>query len=338
MIVGKCIIDGEKDEKKQNIVKVKGDKIKYGTYGIVDKVVVTKNRDGLRNYNIRIKKIREPEVGDKFASRCAQKGTIGMLLDQQDMPYTKDGVVPDIIINPHAIPSRMTLNQLLEVVFGKSCSMGAYLGDSTPYCSSNSIETLSKLLRSYGFNGDGTEILYSGVTGGQMGSKIFMGPTYYQRLKLMVSDKIHSRTTGPKQNMIKQPTGGRANKGGLRIGEMERDSILSHGACSFLQESLMKRSDAFSVVVSRKDGLINNKENNQENNDLVNVKVPYAMKTMVNELYAMGVAPRILNMGNDNNENNTNIIEKIKNNSTIKEEDDTGTCEISAAESFIKNI
>jgi DNA-directed RNA polymerase II subunit RPB2 len=300
-----------------------GDKIKYGTYGIVDKVVVTKNREGLRNYNVRIKKIREPEVGDKFASRCAQKGTIGMLIDQQDMPYTKDGVVPDIIINPHAIPSRMTLNQLLEVVFGKACSMGMYLGDATPYCSTNSINTLSKLLRSYGFNGDGTETLYSGITGDQMSSKIFIGPTYYQRLKLMVSDKVHSRTTGPKQNMIKQPTGGRANKGGLRIGEMERDSVLSHGACSFLQESLMKRSDEFSVVVSRKDGLLHNKDTNvEDNNDLVNIKVPYAMKTLINELYSMGVAPRILNMGNDNNDNNYNVIEKIRNNSILEDTED----------------
>ena len=292
VIVGKCKIDGEKDDMNQNIIKVMGDTVKYGSSGIVDKVQINKNRDGLRNYNIRIKKIKEPEVGDKFASRCAQKGTIGMLLDQKDMPFTKDGVVPDIIINPHAIPSRMTLHQLLEIVMGKSCCCGGYLGDSTPFCNTNAIETISNSLQSQGYEGYGTEVLYSGIDGGQMHSKIFIGPSYYQRLKLMVSDKIHSRTTGPKQNMIKQPTGGRANKGGLRIGEMERDSILSHGTTQFLNESMMKRSDEFSVMVNIKTGLLSN--NVGETRDDVNIKMPYAMKTLINELYSMGICPRIL--------------------------------------------
>jgi DNA-directed RNA polymerase II subunit RPB2 len=295
VLVSKCILDGEKDKNNQNIIKVKSDSVKYGTSGEVDKVVVFGNKEGLRTYNIRIKKIKTPEVGDKFASRCAQKGTIGMVFEQQDMPFTKEGIVPDIIINPHAIPSRMTLNQLLEVVLGKSCCKGMYLGDSTPFCSNNSIDTLSRVLKSHGYNGDGTEILYSGITAEQMSTRIFIGPTYYQRMKLMVSDKIHSRSTGPKQSMIKQPTGGRANKGGLRIGEMERDSILSHGASNFLNESLMKRSDEFLVAINKSTGLLSfDKSNIGKNEENININIPYAMKTMINELYVMGICPRIL--------------------------------------------
>lgn len=320
VIVGKCIIDGEKDARNQNIVKVMGDSIKYGTSGIVDKVVVNKNRDGLRNYNIRIRKIKEPEVGDKFASRCAQKGTIGMMIEQRDMPFTKDGIVPDIIINPHAIPSRMTLHQLLEIVMGKACCLGGYMGDATPFCNSNSIDTISASLKSYGYEGYGTQVLYGGIEGGQMNSKIFIGPSYYQRLKLMVSDKIHSRTTGPKQNMIKQPTGGKSNKGGLRIGEMERDSILSHGTTHFLNESMMKRSDAFSINVNKTTGLLSNDIKNEQPKDSVNIKVPYAMKTMINELYAMGVCPRILPEGEHKNEELHNHI--LSKNSNINDSDD----------------
>ena len=321
VIVGKCIVDGEKDDKNQNIVKVMGDTIKYGSSGTVDKVMINKNREGLRNYNIRIKKVKEPEVGDKFASRCAQKGTIGMMIEQRDMPFTKDGIVPDIIINPHAIPSRMTLHQLLEIVMGKACCEAGNMGDATPFCNTNSIDTISNTLKSYGYEGYGTEVMYGGIDGGQMNSKIFIGPSYYQRLKLMVADKIHSRTTGPKQNMIKQPTGGKANKGGLRIGEMERDSILSHGSCQFLNESMMKRSDEFSIDVNRTTGLLSNNvtEEKQENN--VNIKVPYAMKTLINELYAMGVAPRILPEKNINNkELNDYIINKNLNKGDEDEE------------------
>ena len=283
--------------------------------------MINKNREGLRNYNIRIKKVKEPEVGDKFASRCAQKGTIGMMIEQRDMPFTKDGIVPDIIINPHAIPSRMTLHQLLEIVMGKACCEAGNMGDATPFCNTNSIDTISNTLKSYGYEGYGTEVMYGGIDGGQMNSKIFIGPSYYQRLKLMVADKIHSRTTGPKQNMIKQPTGGKANKGGLRIGEMERDSILSHGSCQFLNESMMKRSDEFSIDVNRTTGLLSNNvtEEKQENN--VNIKVPYAMKTLINELYAMGVAPRILPEKNINNkELNDYIINKNLNKGDEDEE------------------
>ena len=311
VLVSKCIIDGQKDENNQNIVKVSGDSVKYGSSGVVDKVVVFNNKDGLRSYNIRIKKIKEPEIGDKFASRCAQKGTIGMVFEQQDMPFTKEGIVPDIIINPHAIPSRMTLNQLLEVVLGKSCCKGMYLGDCTPFCNTNSIDTLSRVLKSHGYNGDGTEILYSGITGEQMTSRVFIGPTYYQRLKLMVADKIHSRSTGPKQSMIKQPTGGRANKGGLRIGEMERDSILSHGASNFLNESLMKRSDKFTVQINKSTGMLSYDKSNIGNSDEnITMNIPYAMKTMINELYVMGICPRILY---EYSESNPKLMEYINN-------------------------
>ena len=148
-----------------------------------------------------------------------------MVLEQKDMPFTKDGIVPDVIINPHAIPSRMTINQLLEVVLGKSSCLGGFLGDATPF-QNNNIQDYAHILRDYNYEKWGNEVMYSGITGDQMKTDIFIGPTYYQRLKIMVADKMHSRGTGPLQNLTRQPAGGRSNNGGGRIGEMERDSIL----------------------------------------------------------------------------------------------------------------
>ena len=177
-----------------------------------------------------IRKIKIPGIGDKFASRCGQKGMCGMVNDSWDMPFTKDGIVPDIIINPHAIPSRMTINQLIEVILGKSACVGGYLGDATAF-QNNDIRDFTKVLSKYGYEKNGNEVMYSGLSGEQIKTEIFMGPTYYQRLKIMVADKMHSRSTGHLQHLVRQPASGRANNGGLRIGEMERDSILGHGMC-----------------------------------------------------------------------------------------------------------
>ena len=153
----------------------------------------------------------------------------------EDMPFTKDGIIPDIIINPHAIPSRMTINQLLEVILGKSSVIGGFYGDATPF-QNNDIGVYANVLEKFGYEKWGNEVMYSGITGEQLKTSIFIGPTYYQRIKIMVADKMFSRSTGPLQSLIRQPAAGRANKGGLKIGEMEHWAILGHGIFGFLNE------------------------------------------------------------------------------------------------------
>ena len=283
MITCKCV-------KHPNKTEVSGSSIKFGTYGTVDKVIIYENKDHLRTCKVRIRKVKIPEVGDKFASRPGQKGVCGILLEEKDMPFSKDGIVPDLIVNPHAIPSRMTINQLLEMILAKSCSISGNLGDATPF-QNNQITDYVKLLQSYGYEGQGNEVLYSGITGEQLKMSIFMGPIYYQRIKIMVADKMHSRGTGPVQALIRQPASGRANNGGLRIGEMERDSILSHGTSSFLQESMMKRSDEYQVQINESTGLIDYTDDDSQK---CMINVPYAFKMLLQELQAMSITPRIV--------------------------------------------
>ena len=278
--------------------------IKFGTYGIVDKVVVTRDDNNLRKCKIRIRKQKIPEMGDKFSSRPGQKGVCGFTLEQADMPCTQDGIVPDIIVNPHAIPSRMTINQLLEVVLGKSACLGGFLGDATIF-QNNDINDYSKLLEKYNYQHWGNEVMYSGITGEQLKTSIFIGPTYYQRLKIMVADKIVVEVKDPLQNLTRQPAAGRANNGGLRIGEMERDSILSHGCADFLQNSSMGRLTNLIFLLNTRYGLIAN--NNSDYN--VNVNLPYSMKLLIQELQSMSIAPRLIT---DNSINNPELLEKLQ--------------------------
>ena len=287
-IIGK--VGEETNLNNQKISSVSGKSVKFNTSGYVDKVVVTKNAENLRRARVRIRKNKIPTVGDKYASRPGQKGMCGLVLEQEEMPFTKDGIVPDLIINPHAIPSRMTINQLLEVVLGKSSALGGFLGDATAF-QNNDIHDYAELMKKYDYDEWGNEVMYSGITGEQLKTSIFIGPTYYQRLKIMVADKMHSRGTGPLQSLIRQPAAGRANNGGLRIGEMERDSILAHGTAEFLRESMMERSDKYDVNINDKTGLISNGE---ESEDIVNVRMPYAMKMLIQELQTMSIAPRLI--------------------------------------------
>ena len=230
-----------------------------------------------------------------------KKGTIGMVYRQEDMPYTKDGVVPDIIVNPHAIPSRMTIAQLIECIMGKSCSLLGRHGDATPF-TNMAVDEIGDILEAQGFQRYGNEIMYNGRTGEQL-KTIFIGPTYYQRLKHMVRDKIHSRATGPLVSLTRQPAEGRARDGGLRFGEMERDCILSHGSSSFLKEQLMEKSDKYTVHVCKECGLISpvNEERSIYNCPSCNnnihfsrVEIPYACKLMLQEVQTMSIAPRII--------------------------------------------
>ena len=287
VIIAKCL---KKNINGKEITSVKGKKINHGTSGIVDKVVVSEIKDNLRQCKIRVRKVKVPGIGDKFASRCGQKGMCGMVLPSWEMPFTSEGIIPDIIINPHAIPTRMTINQLLEVILGKSACLSGHLGDATPF-QNNDINEFSDVLEGFGYEKNGDEVMYSGITGDQIHTSIFIGPTYYQRLKIMVADKMFSRAEGPLQHLVRQPASGRANKGGLRIGEMERDSIIGHGIASFLNESMMERSDAFKVQIDTKTGLISHDDNTE---DKTMVNIPYCMKLLLQELESLSIAPRLV--------------------------------------------
>lgn len=223
--------------------------------GIIDQVLLTSSIEGLTFVKVRTRTTKIPQIGDKFASRHGQKGTIGVTYRQEDMPFTADGLVPDLIINPHAIPSRMTIAHLIECLLSKVGALRGQEGDATPF-TDVTITQVSDLLRKHGFQQRGFEIMYNGHTGKKQVAQVFLGPTYYQRLRHMVDDKIHARARGPTQILTRQPVEGRARDGGLRFGEMERDCMISHGASAFLKERLLDVSDAFRVHVCEICGLM----------------------------------------------------------------------------------
>ena len=223
--------------------------------GIVDQVLLSTNAEGLRFVKVRMRTTKVPQIGDKFASRHGQKGTIGITYRQEDMPFTSQGVVPDLIINPHAIPSRMTIAHLIECQLSKVSSLRGFEGDATPF-TEVTVDSVSKLLREHGYHSRGFEVMYNGHTGRKLVAQVFLGPTYYQRLRHMVDDKIHARARGPVQILTRQPVEGRARDGGLRFGEMERDCMISHGASAFLKERLFEVSDAFRVHICDICGLM----------------------------------------------------------------------------------
>lgn len=270
--------------------------------GFIDDNLIGINNDGFRFCNTRLRKSKIPQIGDKFSSRHGQKGTVGMVYRQEDMPRTKDGIVPDIIMNPHAVPSRMTIAQLLECILGKTCSQLGFCGDGTGFNNTDVNDIINALEKS-GYEGTGNEVLYDGFTGDQLKTSIYIGPTYYQRLKHMSADKIHSRSSGPIVSMTRQPAEGRLSHGGLRFGEMERDCMIAHGASYFLKERLMDVSDKYSVVICNECNMIctgNHKDTIYEckkcNNygDFTKIFIPYACKLFLQELMAMSIGPRFI--------------------------------------------
>lgn len=274
-------------------------------YGTIDRVFLGNKGYGKpeRICKVRFRKVRRPELGDKFCSRMAQKGVVGMILPAESMPYTKDGIIPDIIINPHAFPTRMTIGQMMECVFAKLAVCEGTRGDGTIFIPLD-MNAVGVKLEEHGYEKHGNEIMYDGRSGNQMATDIFIGPTYYLRLKHMVADKINARGFGAKVLRTYQPTAGRSSGGGLRIGEMERDTLLSHGAAQFIKESMMERSDKYSFAVCKQCGLIGsyNKERFIQNcSSCVNearltiVQTPYTFKLLIQELEAMGIQMRLTN-------------------------------------------
>ena len=276
--------------------------------GIVDKVVVYKDVEGNATCKIRLRKTRVPELGDKMAAVHGQKGVIGLILPAIDMPSNMDGITPDIIINPHAFPSRMTIGQLLECVLAKTAVHEGMMVDATPFNNTDYASMYHMLETKYGLNKHGNEILYNGRTGTQIHTDIFIGPTYYQRLKHMVGDKMNYRLNGPRTITTRQPTQGRGNNGGLRIGEMERDSVLSHGMCAFLKESLMERSDKYFFDIENATGTIaitNHKEKTftpqatDQGTFYSTICTPYAFKLFLQEVMAMSIKPILMTDSRD---------------------------------------
>ena len=279
-------------------------------YGIVNKVFFSSKTAGNNSSvcKVRFLKIRKPEFGDKHASRHGQKGVIGMIIPEEGMPFTKNGIKPDIIINPHAIPSRMTIGHLVECVFAKLCCIKGAIGNGSVFIPFSE-EKVYRDLGSYGFDSHGNEILYNGYNGQQINTEIFIGPTFYFRLKHMVADKInvrgHDRDKNelPKVMLTRQPTSGKRKHGGLRIGEMERDSVLSHGTSLFLKETMMERSDFYKWAVCKRCGIMSIYNPSKKNriikcdlckkDNVVVIQTPYAFKLLTQELEAMGIAMRI---------------------------------------------
>jgi DNA-directed RNA polymerase beta subunit/intein/homing endonuclease len=278
----------------------------------IDKNYTGRNGDGYNFAKVRVRTYRQPMIGDKFASRSAQKGTVGLIIPECDMPYTKDGLRPDIILNPHAIPSRMTIAQLKETILGKVLIELGMFGDGTSFGDLD-IRTIIQELQRVGYESYGNEVMYNGMTGEQIETSIFIGPCFYQRLKHMVNDKQHSRSIGPMVNLTRQPAEGRSRDGGFRIGEMERDVMVAHGASRFCRERLYDVSDKYTTHVCKKCGMIAAYNDNSTNRmhsksdmmihlcktcdnmtEFSRVEIPYAYKLLSQELQAINIVPRII--------------------------------------------
>ena len=304
IIISKVKIIKENRNDHTKVTKFEDDSKIYRTVEevYVDKNYIDRNGDGYTFAKVRLRALRRPVIGDKFSSRHGQKGTVGNIIPEEDMPFTRNGTRPDIIINPHAIPSRMTIGQLKETLLGKVLVELGLFGDGTSFGNLD-VKSISNKLLSLGYEANGNELLYNGLTGEQLECNIFMGPVFYQRLKHMVNDKQHSRSIGPMVNLTRQPAEGRSRDGGLRFGEMERDGMISHGASRFTKGRMYDSSDKYQVFVCKKCGLIASYNDElhihhcrtcDNRVDFAYVEIPYACKLLFQELITMNVVPRVI--------------------------------------------
>jgi len=273
--------------------------LSHGEEGVVDFVMITENEEGNKLVQVRIRDQRTPEIGDKFTSRHGQKGVVGLLVPQTDMPFTASGITPDLIFSPHGVPSRMTISHMIELIGGKVGALSGRYIDGTTFHSENE-EDIRKELLSLGFRENGVETLYNGRTGKMYQAKIFVGNMYYLKLKHMVANKLHARARGPIQLLTRQPTEGRAKEGGLRLGEMEKDTFVAHGASLLLKERF--DSDSTRVPVCEKCGLIAIYDAHKnksycpicgDNVEISNIEMSYAFKLILDEFKSMCVYPKL---------------------------------------------
>ena len=289
VLVGKL---SKKNVKNEEVLCDESLAVKYGEEGQVSRVIVTKGKAGLL-VKILIATRKVPEIGDKFCSAMAQKGTCGMILKEIDMPFCTDGTVPDIVINAHCIPSRMTINQIMACVLGKVLTQEEVSVDGTPFQnSSEKYKFLCNKLRECGMSDDGTDVMYNGMTGEKLECSVFHGPTYYHRLKHLVSEKIHARSHGQVAMLTRQPNCGRSKNGGLRVGEMEKDSMLVHGISKFIKERMFENSDYYLAYICTGCGTF---ANGKEWCDIcekavVKCNIPYATKLVLQELNGVGIS------------------------------------------------
>ncbi|KAK9929727.1 hypothetical protein M0R45_026813 [Rubus argutus] len=273
---------------------------------VVDKVSLYSDTRNKLQCKFLVRHTRRPEVGDKFSSRHGQKGVCGTIVQQEDLPFSERSICPDLIMNPHGFPSRMTVGKMIELLGSKagvSCGRfhyGSAFGEPSGHA--DKVEAITDTLVKMGFSYDGKDFLYSGITGCPLQAYIFMGPIYYQRLKHMVIDKMHARGTGPRIQLTRQPTEGKSRNGGLRIGEMERDCLIGYGASMLAYERLMLASDPFEIHVCRECGLLGYYDHKRKSgictkckigDHMATMKLPYACKLLIQELQSMNIVPRL---------------------------------------------
>lgn len=282
-----------------NVRRESSTSIKHGEQGVVDFIIITENQEGNRFVEIRLRDQRIPEVGDKFASRHGQKGVVGAIVPVSDMPFTASGIIPDLIFSPHSLPSRMTISHLIEILAGKVGSLNGRYIDGTTF-SAEPESMLRKELLSLGFRENGTEKMYNGITGEEFEAQIYIGNMYYMKLKHMVTNKLHARASGRIQLLTRQPIEGRAKGGGLRLGEMEKDCFVAHGASLLLKERF--DSDKTIVHVCESCGGLAVYDSGKEkslcqkcgsNVEVFNIEISYGFKLLLDELKALGINPKL---------------------------------------------
>lgn len=264
--------------------------------GNIDKVMISDTENDQTLIKVLIRQTRRPELGDKFSSRHGQKGVCGLIVNQEDMPFNDQGIVPDTIMNPHGFSSRMTVGKMIELLAGKAGVLAGKLQYGTAFGGSK-VEDMSRILIDNGFSYAGKDMLTSGITGEPLEAYVYFGPIYYQKLKHMVMDKMHARARGPRATLTRQPTEGRSREGGLRLGEMERDCLIGYGATQLLLERLMISSDKFEVNACEECGLMGYNgwcTYCKSSKKMAQLTIPYAAKLLFQELMAMNVVPRLV--------------------------------------------